>query len=112
MADLAPSDQDAARAAQITSGFFYLLGDVLNGTDSTPRFDSTTVRNDGLLGPVNSPQSVAVGTDGSVYVRGTSGGYYATGSKVQPATGNAAGLTLTPGVLMLAVAVLFVLKHK
>ena len=111
MADLAPSDADAARAAQITKSFFYLVGDIMGGTDSTPRVDSSTVRSDGLLGPGgNTGQSIGIGSNGEVYVRGTTWNPFGPTTTTDAAP--AGGLVITPGLIMLGIAALFILRHR
>jgi|GEM_PF-3172751 len=111
MADtLQPSDEDRDRTAAVASAFAYLVGDLLAGVDGSPRIDSTTVRSDGLLGPVSNQPSVAYGTDGAVYVRGQSGMYQRASGAAPVVSASAAGLSVSPGLLLLAAVAFFVLR--
>lgn len=113
MADnLMPSEADQARTSAVAQAFFYTLGDVLGGIDGAPRFDSTTVRDDGLLGPVSNQPSVGVGTDGAIYVRGRSGMYERSTASAPAVAASAGGLTITPGLLLLGAVAFFIMRSR
>lgn len=110
-----PTAADDAARQQGVSKFFYLLGDVLGGTDTSLRVDPNNVRQDGLLGPT---QSVDVGVDsyGNLYVRGRSTGYGAaqtntTDPKVTNAAAGVAGISVSPWMMALGALAWLLLKR-
>ena len=112
-----PTQTDDAARQQLVSNAFYFVADFLAGADSAPRVDSQTVRADGLLGPNNNNTDVAVGANGDLFIRGRSGLYSkvpqgATTAGVTPNAPLLAGLGISPGLLMLAIAGFFLLRHR
>lgn len=101
-AGTATGNEDAVRQGTV-SQFFYLLGDVLKGTDSQPVMDAST-RNTGVLGPAQTLGSVdvGVGANGEVYVRGQLGG---PGNGQQTAQPAAAPAAIPPMLLLIGAAV-------
>lgn len=100
---LIPATDDAARQ-QASSRFFYVLGDILAGVDSQPRYEPGMMHNHGILGPdTQSSTDVGVGAYGGVYTRGSAGG---------ATTAVQGGLTIPPALLLigLGVAVFLALK--
>lgn len=112
MADYIETTNDDAARQQVVAQAFHLFADVLAGSDSQPRVDSQTTRADGLLGPPNNNTDVAVGANGDVFVRGRSGTYtrYAAGSAPAAAAASA-GQVITPGMIVLGLLVLMIVRH-
>ena len=109
MADYLPTASDDAARQQMVSAFFWTAKNILEGTDTVLRLDPNEQRPDGMLGPNGSASSYGVGPNGEIYVRGTTGQTAAQPQSAQiPTVG---GMTLTPGLLMLAIAAWFVFKH-
>ncbi len=66
---------DAAAQQQAASRFFYVVGDILAGVDSQPRYEPGMMHSRGILGPdTQSTTDVGVGAYGGVYQRGSAGG--------------------------------------
>jgi len=108
MAALVAGD-DQARTA-LVSQFFHFVGDFTAGMDSSPRLDPGWVRADGTIGAAQGTD-YAIGSDGQVYVRGATS---AAAAQAAPATGttrDVGGLTITPGLLMLAAVAFFLLRR-
>lgn len=105
--------QDAARQASFTQAFFYTLGDIFSGTDSSPRLPSST--DPGI--------DVAVDAAGNPYIRGTTTdlgrgpviGTNAdvTGSTIKDdASAAAGGFVVTPGMVLAGLVALFLVSRK
>lgn len=107
MSDVTTLTDDANRQ-QSVSRIFYLLGDVLQGTDSSQRMPSGEVHDQGLLGPAVPGYDVGFGSGGEVFVRGRSG-QIGTTSTTTPngAAAGAGGFSLNPMTLVLIAGALF-----
>jgi len=103
-----PTTAEDATRQQLVSAFFWTVGDILAGTDSTMRVDPGSLRTDGLLGPGGSSTSYGVGNGGEVYVRGVAGQAAGTG---QTQVDTKAGISISPGLLVMALVAFLVLKH-
>ena len=111
MAQLMPTQNDDAARQQLTSNFFYFVGDLLQGTDTTLRVDPNQIRSDGMLGPVGNAQSLGIGNGGEIYVRGSTGQYGTQQTALPaPALPTLAGLQITPGLMILAALAWFMLR--
>ena len=115
MAGYLPTTNDDQAAQQLAASFFFTAAGLLAGTDTTLRIDPNQQRTDGLLGPVGSTVSLGVGNGGELYVRGSPGQFGTTSaapsSSGSPPASGVAGITLTPGLLMLAVVAFLVLRR-
>lgn len=100
MAQLVAQDNNSTSA--LVANFFHFVGDFAAGMDSSPRNDPGWARTDGIIGPVQGT-GYGVASDGTLYVRGA-----ASTQQPQPQAGSAApaaaGLVISPGLLLLAVA--------
>lgn len=105
MAETLVAQEDGQRTA-LVSNFFHFVGNVLAGSDSNAYVNPGFVRSDGLLGPVGAGNDVFLAADGNLYRRGVAAGP-AAGAPVA----TVAGLSITPGMLMLAAVAYFVLRR-
>lgn len=108
MAEYLPTASDDAARQQAVAAFFWTAQNILGGTDTILRNDPNLNRQDGMLGPQGSASNYGVGPNGEIYVRGTTG---QTASQPQAAQIPAAGMAITPGLLMLLAVAWFVFKR-
>lgn len=92
---------ESERNQQIASSFFYLVGDVLSGSDAQPRYEP------GMSSAGGPAVSYGFGADGVLYERGRTG-YGAT--TTQAAT--LLGVPLTLPILLLVGVAAFLLLRK
>jgi hypothetical protein len=96
---------DAARSTVFAQQFFYTLGDIFGGSDSSPRVTGTSQNVD-----------VAVDVTGQAYVRGTTQGLGTSTTTSTAASATAptiGGLTITPGMVLAgALAMFLFFKRK
>lgn len=113
MADYLPTQSDDAQRAQLIQRLFMTAGDLFAGTDTTLRIDPNQFRADGSLGPAGSAVSYGVGDGGEIYVRGSTGQVGTTRIVGGGGGGGGAvaGLTITPGLLMLLAVGYLLLKR-
>jgi hypothetical protein len=101
---LIPTSSEAANNQQLASQFFYLVGDVMRGTDTDPRFEPGMTGGK-LLGPRQSGVDIGFGEDGRAFIRGQSG----TTSTPAPATPTLMGVPLTLTTLLLIAGAAYLL---
>lgn len=102
---MADSNEDAARAA-IISSFFFTAANLFAGGDGLAGREPTR-RADGLIGPPNESPGYYLGDDGRIYPRGTASRTATAQASAAQAPG---ALVITPQLLLLALVGFLVLR--
>lgn len=107
MADLVADPQsDDARRQALVSNFFYLAGDLLAGTDTSPRYGGGE-QGGPLLGPRTNSPDVQVGDGGAIFQRGSA---RQVGQQTSTPGGGAVSLPLP--VLLVGALVLYLAMRR
>ena len=93
---------DDAQRQELASRFFYLVGDVIAGTDNSNRYDPGMRNGSGLLGPSSYGTDVGVGGGGEVFVRGRAGQLGTTDVAQQGTIAGLPGWMVVAGVALVA----------